>query len=180
MFTVTFVLYEKDGLDRSEALRYWRETHGPLLRDVPGVQRYVQQHAVGAPDGAPPFLGVASLGFADAEGRPARWSTHGEWVGISTIGEGIFSTYVRGTEDGVLIDDPDPDTYGPDAWACWTGTSFAAPQVTGAVARLMTESSRQMSPRAALDALKERGTDFTAAGYGRGVRILPGTGRPSR
>ena len=67
MFTVTFVLYEKDGLDRTEALRYWRETHGPLLREVPGVQRYVQQHAVGAPDGAPPFLGVASLSFADAE-----------------------------------------------------------------------------------------------------------------
>ena len=67
MFTVTFVLYEKDGLDRSEALRYWRETHGPLVRDVPGVQRYVQQHAVGAPDGAPPFLGVASLSFADQE-----------------------------------------------------------------------------------------------------------------
>jgi uncharacterized protein (TIGR02118 family) len=67
MFTVTFVLYEKDGLDRGEALRYWRETHGPLVRDVPGVQRYVQQHAVGAPDGAPPFLGVASLSFADQD-----------------------------------------------------------------------------------------------------------------
>ena len=65
MFTVTFVLYEKDGLDRSEALRYWRETHGPIVGQVPGVQRYVQQHAVGAPDGAPPFLGVASLSFAD-------------------------------------------------------------------------------------------------------------------
>lgn len=67
MFTVTFVLYERDDLDRSEALRYWRETHGPLVRDVPGVQRYVQQHAVGAPDGVPPFLGVASLSFADQE-----------------------------------------------------------------------------------------------------------------
>lgn len=67
MFTVTFVLYEKDGLDRGEALRYWRETHGPLVRDVPGVQRYMQQHAVGAPDDAPPFLGVASLSFADQD-----------------------------------------------------------------------------------------------------------------
>lgn len=67
MFTVTFVLHEKDGLDRTEALRYWRDTHGPLVRDVPGVQRYVQQHAVGAPGGTPPFLGVASLSFADDE-----------------------------------------------------------------------------------------------------------------
>jgi len=45
VFTVTFVLYKKDGLDRSEALRYWRETHGPLVRDVPGVQRYVSKVA---------------------------------------------------------------------------------------------------------------------------------------
>ena len=67
MFTVTFVLYEKDGLDRAESLRYWRETHGPIVAKVPGVQRYVQQHAVAAPDGEPPFLGVASLSFADQE-----------------------------------------------------------------------------------------------------------------
>ena len=61
MFTVTFVLNEKPGMDRGEALRYWRETHGPIAAKVPGVRRYVQQHAVGAPEGEPPFLGVASL-----------------------------------------------------------------------------------------------------------------------
>ena len=67
MFTVTFVLYERSGLDRTQALRYWRETHGPIVAAVPGVQRYVQQHAVAAPDGEPPFLGVASLSFADQD-----------------------------------------------------------------------------------------------------------------
>ena len=65
MFTVTFVLHEKSGHDRAEALRYWRTTHADLVRRVPGVERYVQQHAVGAPEGEPPFLGVASLSFAD-------------------------------------------------------------------------------------------------------------------
>ena len=67
MFTVTFVLYDKDGKERGESLRYWRETHGPIVAKIPGVQRYVQQHAVAAPDGQPPFLGVASLSFADQE-----------------------------------------------------------------------------------------------------------------
>lgn len=67
MFIVTFVVYEKDGMDRAEALRYWREVHGPIDAKIPGVQRYVQQHAVGAPDGQPPFLGVASLTFADQD-----------------------------------------------------------------------------------------------------------------
>lgn len=65
MYTVTFVLYEKEGISRADALRYWRETHGPIVAEVPGVQRYVQQHAVAAPQGEPPFLGVASLTFAD-------------------------------------------------------------------------------------------------------------------
>jgi hypothetical protein len=56
MFTVTFAIHEKDGLDRTEALQYWRETHGLLAAKIPGVQHYVQQHAVGAPEGTPPFL----------------------------------------------------------------------------------------------------------------------------
>ncbi len=65
MFIVTFVLYENEGSDRAEALRYWRETHGPIAAKIPGLMRYVQQHAVAATDGVPPFLGVASLAFAD-------------------------------------------------------------------------------------------------------------------
>lgn len=65
MFTVTFVLHQKPALDRTEALAYWRATHADLVRAVPGVQDYRQLHAVGAPSGEPPFLGVASLGFAD-------------------------------------------------------------------------------------------------------------------
>jgi uncharacterized protein (TIGR02118 family) len=54
MLKVTFVLYEKGGLDRAEALRYWRDIHGPIDAKIPGLQRYVQQHAVGAPEGDPP------------------------------------------------------------------------------------------------------------------------------
>lgn len=66
MFTVTFVLHERSGVDRAEALRHWREEHAALVRAVPGVTAYVQQHAVAAPDGsAAPFLGVASLSFGD-------------------------------------------------------------------------------------------------------------------
>jgi uncharacterized protein (TIGR02118 family) len=67
MTTVTFVLHERPGMDRAEALHYWRTTHADLVRAVPGVQHYVQLHATGAPDGEPPFLGVASLTFADDE-----------------------------------------------------------------------------------------------------------------
>jgi len=67
MFTVTFVLNEKPGMDRGEALRYWRDTHGPIAGKIPGVRRYVQQHALAAPEGEPPFLGVASMYFDDTQ-----------------------------------------------------------------------------------------------------------------
>lgn len=66
MFNVMFVLYEREGLDRNEAQRYWRETHGPLVANFPGLRRYTQIHAVGAPQGEPAFLGFAALEFDDA------------------------------------------------------------------------------------------------------------------
>jgi subtilisin family serine protease len=118
---------------------------------------------------------VVAVAALDRHGHPARWSSHGDWVRFSAIGEGVVSTYVQGTEDGDLIDDPSPDTYGADSWAAWTGTSFATPQITGAIARIMVESDRELSPRAALDELSARGTDLRTAGYGTGLRILPGT-----
>jgi uncharacterized protein (TIGR02118 family) len=77
VFGVTFVMYAKDDMAREEALRYWRETHGPLVAKVPGVRRYVQQQAVGCPEGEPPFLGVATIYFDDQEA----------WVTASGSGE---------------------------------------------------------------------------------------------
>jgi uncharacterized protein (TIGR02118 family) len=67
MFTVTFVLREKDGMSRADAQRYWREEHAAIAKTVPGARRYVQQHAFGAPEGEPPFLGIGILSFDDQE-----------------------------------------------------------------------------------------------------------------
>ncbi|WP_214406140.1 S8 family peptidase [Pseudonocardia lacus] len=120
------------------------------------------------------FDNVVAVAALDPAGDPASWSSRGDWVTCSTIGEGVVSTYVEGTEDGLLIDDPDPDTYGPDSWACWTGTSFAAPQITGALVRLMSEDPALDTPAKALNALRQRGSTLDE-GYGWSVRILPGT-----
>lgn len=65
MFKVMFVLYEKPGIDRAAALQHWRTTHADLVRELPGVTSYVQHHAVAAPDGTIPYLGVAGLAFED-------------------------------------------------------------------------------------------------------------------
>lgn len=123
-------------------------------------------------------VAVAGLN-AKGERRLPDWSTHddpdkpvddpGNFVGISTIAEGIVSTYVRGTEDRV-VDDP-PDVFGDNPFALWIGTSFAAPQITGAVARICLVE--QVEPTEAIEMLKARGT--VIPGYGRGVALLKGT-----
>ncbi|WP_300012449.1 S8/S53 family peptidase [Pseudonocardia sp.] len=121
----------------------------------------------------PNVVAVAAL---DAAGAPAPWSSHGRWVTCSTIGEGVASTYVVGTEDGPLIGDPTPDTFHPpNPWAVWSGTSFAAPQIAGAVARICSQNVG-VGPRQALKLLEADATPAAAGSpYGWTVEILPGT-----
>jgi hypothetical protein len=40
MFTVTFALHRKTDLDREEALRYWREQHGPVAAALADVSDF--------------------------------------------------------------------------------------------------------------------------------------------
>jgi hypothetical protein len=115
------------------------------------------------------FRRVVAVAGLTADGRPAEWSSRGFWVDCSTVAEGVVSTYVEGKESTEI--DPDPDTFGPNAWATWTGTSFAAPQIAGGVARLCRE--RGLEPRRALKELLRHGTPVPD--FGRAVEILPGT-----
>lgn len=103
---------------------------------------------------------------------PAAWSTRGPWVDCSTIAEGVRSTYVKGREHPQV--DPQPDKFGDNAWALWTGTSFAAPQVAGALAHIAQQQGSGL--RAALGLLLDRQPDLPD--YGRALRILPPTWRP--
>ena len=66
----------------------------------------------------------------------ATWSSRGPWVDCSTIGEAVHSTFVEGTERDDVDPDPVADVYPANAWAVWSGTSFAAPQVAAAIAQL--------------------------------------------
>jgi subtilisin family serine protease len=113
-----------------------------------------------------PVVAVAGL---RADLMPAEWSSRGPWVDCSTVAEGVLSTYVEGQESFEI--DPRPDAFPRDAWAVWTGTSFAAPQIAGAVARLCHQDGRE--PRAALEELLRRGRPIKD--FGAAVEILPGT-----
>ena len=68
----------REGLSREEFLQYWRESHGPLIRDTPGlgdkVLRYEQFAA--RPDDGSPWDGVAMQEFAswdDFLSDPEAW-----------------------------------------------------------------------------------------------------------
>ncbi|MFG1604410.1 S8/S53 family peptidase [Actinoplanes sp. NPDC049265] len=114
--------------------------------------------------------GVESVAGLTAYLMPAPWSSYGDRVRFSTVAEGIRSTYVSGVESPVF--DPSPDSFSGDAWAFWSGTSFAAPQIAGAVARICQEEG--LVPRAAVDKLDEFGKAIS--GYGKAMRILQGLG----
>ena len=115
----------------------------------------------------------------DREVLGAEWSSRGDWVTCSTLGQGVVSTYVMGKESPAS-DELDPDTFGPASWATWSGTSFAAPQVAGAVVR-MVRDGRAATAREALDTLLdeagkhlEQENEAPALdGYGVPLRILP-------
>lgn len=119
------------------------------------------------------FRSVVSVASVTAELRPSTWSSRGPSVDCSAVGEGVVSTYVRGQESPE-VDKEHADTFERDAWAVGTGTSFAAPQVTGRIAGLLSESP-DLSPRQALTRLLREHGRRTVPGYGRVLPILPGT-----
>jgi hypothetical protein len=114
------------------------------------------------------FSKVVAVAGLDPGLRPTEWSSRGDWVDCAAIGQGLCSTFVAGRESSVF--DPNPDVFPPDAWAVWNGTSFAAPQVVGAIARLSQETG--IAVQAALARLLRAGRPVP--GFGQALRILPG------
>lgn len=114
------------------------------------------------------FSRVVSVAGLAPDMLPSAWSSHGSWVTCSTVGQGLRSTYVEGRESSAV--DPDPRTFGADSWAAWSGTSFAAPQITGALARLHEQYQYPLrEARRRLLAASRPIPDF-----GQAIRILPG------
>lgn len=113
------------------------------------------------------FPTVTAVAALTQELLPAGWSSRGSWVDVCTIGEGVRSTFVPGTESPET--DSSFEVFLQDAWALWSGTSFAAPQVAAAVAKIAIEE--HVSPSEALRRLLRGAT--TVPLYGKRVEILP-------
>lgn len=78
---------------------------------------------------------VIAVAALNARGDDRAWfSNYGWWVDASAPGEDITSSFVRFNGSRPRVDGIDPDAFA--GYASWSGTSFAAPVVAGAIAHL--------------------------------------------
>jgi len=88
MIKLVYCLRRRPELSRDEFQRYWRQTHGPLVREragALGIKRYVQVHTLDSPlnealrasrgSAGEPFDGVAELWWDSAESLAAATAT---------------------------------------------------------------------------------------------------------
>ena len=72
----------RTGVEPDEAVRRWRTSHVSLVRQVPGVTRYVQNVCTPSPDGTePPYAGLGELSFETLEDAHAALDTP-EWHAV--------------------------------------------------------------------------------------------------
>lgn len=147
-----------------EIIREWERETGQEVLIVAAAGNYADR----TPCWPAAFPGVVSVAALAPDMLPSPWSTRGFWVTCSTVGQGLRSTYVEGRESNLA--DPTPHSFGADAWGVWSGTSFAAPQITGALARL--HEKYEFPLREALGRLLAAGRPIPE--FGQALNILPG------
>ncbi len=92
---------------------------------------------------------VLAVGAAVGTG-PAPYSDRGYWVDFSVPADGVVSTYVQGTRAAVDVEGCDDTVVHDGRYAAWSGTSFAAPQVTGLLATYISEGANSVEAVSAL------------------------------
>jgi uncharacterized protein (TIGR02118 family) len=68
MIKYVTVLSRREGMSREEFSNYWKNTHAPILQQIPGLRGYVQNHALPDLEGKePPYDGFGELYFDSLE-----------------------------------------------------------------------------------------------------------------
>jgi hypothetical protein len=89
------------------------------------------------------FNNVIAVAALDADDSPAIFSNHGSWVNACALGVAVHSTFFEDLDaepepSQSFLGDPSPGLQQFRGFAVWSGTSFAASCVTGAIAATMT------------------------------------------
>ena len=76
MVKLMYILTPKTGMSRDEFQRYWVETHAPIVKEIPHLERYVINVFRPRSDATSPEIGgVAEQWFASAETMRAAFGT---------------------------------------------------------------------------------------------------------
>ena len=67
MLKMVFLIHKRPDMDADEFHSYWRKTHSRIVGKIPGLRKYVQNHATMAPDSStPPYDGFSEMWFDDS------------------------------------------------------------------------------------------------------------------
>jgi uncharacterized protein (TIGR02118 family) len=89
-YKVAWVTKFRADIDPADARDHWRTVHGPLALKAPGIQRYVQNHAVESLAGPQlRFAGFSECWFADRDACLAALSSPA-WDDLRADGLNIF------------------------------------------------------------------------------------------
>ena len=76
------IWHARPGVAEDEALRHWQTNHAGLVRQVPGVRRYVQDHCVESPEGGGvPYTGLGEVWFDSFDAAQVATKTP-EWSAV--------------------------------------------------------------------------------------------------
>jgi subtilisin family serine protease len=123
-----------------------------------------EEHVLGRkfwPGALDRVVAVAALDTASPGGvRMAPFSNLGTWVSLAAPGADVVSTYVNSTPF--------------KGWARWSGTSFAAPVVTGRIAAAMTNDAglRVRSAQKAKEQVIEQAAQIRPPGLAIGPDVV--------
>ena len=74
--------HAKVGISREDALAHWRSDHAELVRSVPGIKGYVQNHCVDSPEGGGiPYTGLGEVWFGSFTAAATATETP-EWAAV--------------------------------------------------------------------------------------------------
>jgi uncharacterized protein (TIGR02118 family) len=117
MYKVAWLARFPQGLTKEEGRRHWAERHAPMCVKTPGIDRYVQNHVMGALPGRrdeePQFDGYSCGWWADEDAFRASMDTD-EWRALVADGDNVFDmSWLEGmsaqVEEHVVIDgEPGP------------------------------------------------------------------------